>query len=94
VVEREKTERAIVIPRSAMQFDQAGRYVLVVSGDNEVERRRIEIGQEIGPEVVVADGLKEGDRIITEGIQRVRPGIKVQPTEAEPPSVEQGGKAQ
>ena len=94
VVEREQTQKAIVIPRSAMQFDQAGRYVLVVSGDNEVERRRIGIGQEMGPEVIVKEGLEEGDRIITDGIQRVRPGIKVQPTEAEPPSVEQGGKAQ
>ncbi len=88
VVEREQTERAIVISRSAMQFDQAGRYVLVVTGDNEVERRRIEVGQEFGPEVVVTNGLKEGDRIIIHGIQRVRPGIKVQPTEAEPTKAE------
>jgi membrane fusion protein, multidrug efflux system len=89
-LEQEKPESALVIPRSAMQIDQAGRYVLVVDAENKVELRRISTGQERGGEIVVTEGLKEGERIITQGIQKVRPGIEVQPTEEAPGPV-QGG---
>lgn len=84
IAERAETETALVVPRSAVQIDQAGRYVLVVDGEDSVERRRVEIGQEQGAEVVVQSGLKDGERIIIEGIQKVRPGQRVRPTEAEP----------
>ena len=89
-LENEKPESALVIPRSAMQIDQAGRYVLVVDAEDKVELRRISTGQERGGEIVVTEGLKEGERIITQGIQKVRPGIEVQPSEAAPGLV-QGG---
>lgn len=84
IAESSKTNIGLIVPRSAVQIDQAGRYVLVVDGENKVERRRIEIGQEQGAEVIIASGLKEGERIITEGIQKVRPGQTVEPTEADP----------
>ncbi len=84
IAERSETEIGLVVPRSAVQIDQAGRNVLVVDGENTVELRRIEIGQEQGADVVVTNGLKEGERIITEGIQKVRPGQSVAPTEADP----------
>jgi len=83
-LEKEKPESALVIPRSAMQIDQAGRYVLMVDAENKVELRRIATGQEREGEIVVTEGLREGERIITEGIQKVRPGIEVQPAEAIP----------
>jgi membrane fusion protein (multidrug efflux system) len=83
IAERAESETGLVVPRSAVQIDQAGRYVLVVDGENTVERRRVEIDQEQGAEVVVESGLKEGERIIIEGIQKVRPGQRVAPTEAE-----------
>ncbi len=84
IAERSETESGLVVPRSAVQIDQAGRYVLVVDGENTVERRRVETGQEQGPELVIESGLKAEERVITEGIQKVRPGQKVEPTEAEP----------
>jgi membrane fusion protein, multidrug efflux system len=83
-LEKEQPVSALVIPRSAVQIDQAGRYVLVVDAENEVELRRIATGQEREGEIVVTEGLKEGERIITQGIQKVRPGIEVQPAEGTP----------
>ncbi len=79
-VEQEKPQEALVIPQSAMQTDQAGSYVLLVNAQDQAEQRRIEVGQSYGPSVVVTSGLKAGDRVIVEGIQKVRPGEKVQAT--------------
>jgi membrane fusion protein, multidrug efflux system len=87
-VERKAPVSAIVISRSAMQIDQSGRFVLVVTGDNKVEVRRITTGQDFGANIVVTGGLNDGDRVIIEGIQRARPGEPVTPTEAEPVNAE------
>ena len=72
---------ALVIPESAVQLDQAGTYVLVVDSANKVALRRFRIASERGGSIVVADGLRAGERIIVEGVQKVRPGIVVAPTE-------------
>jgi len=49
-------------------------YVLVVGADKKVEQRRVTTGAEQGRDIVVTDGLKEGEQVIVEGIQKVRPG--------------------
>ena len=67
-------QSALVIPQSAVQLDQAGRYVLVVDAAKKVELRRVTTGPERGREVVAAEGLKEGELVIVEGVQKVRPG--------------------
>jgi membrane fusion protein (multidrug efflux system) len=77
-VEREKPEERLVVPQAALQIDQAGSYVLVVNAQDQVEQQRIEAGQSYGADVVAQSGLKAGDRVIVEGIQKVRPGQKVQ----------------
>ena len=74
ITERGAPKSALVIPQSAVQLDQAGRYVLVVNPDKKVEQRRITTGAERGREVVVTEGLKAGELVIVEGIQKVRPG--------------------
>jgi membrane fusion protein (multidrug efflux system) len=79
-------EQAILIPQSAIQIDQQGVYVMVVDADNKAQVRRIETGQGKGSEIVVTKGLKEGEQVITQGIQKVRPGQAVKaapPTEAD-----------
>jgi membrane fusion protein (multidrug efflux system) len=73
-VERGAPQAALVIPQSAILIDQAGRYVLVVNPDKKVEQRRVTTGVEQGRDVVVSGGLKEGELVIVEGIQKVRPG--------------------
>jgi membrane fusion protein, multidrug efflux system len=70
---------ALGIPRRAVLSDQQGDYVYVVGADNKAEVRRITLGQSTPTTAVVAAGLKEGETVIAEGIQRVRPGLVVSP---------------
>lgn len=76
-VQTGQTESRITIPLRAAQFDQGGRFVLVVDGDSEVSVRRIATGITVGERIVVKEGLVAGERIIVEGMQRVRPGMIV-----------------
>jgi membrane fusion protein, multidrug efflux system len=73
-VERGAPKSVLVVPQAAVLVDQAGRYVLVVDESKKVELRRVATGSEQGADVVVTSGLKKGELIITEGIQKVRPG--------------------
>ena len=81
VAEVGKSDKALLVPQQALQVDQAGVFVLVVDKDNKVEVRRVEVGESRGARIVVTKGLSEGERVVTEGIQKVRPGQVVQPTE-------------
>jgi membrane fusion protein, multidrug efflux system len=75
---------ALVIPQGAVQVDQAGPYVLVVGADNKAEQRRVTLGADQGTNVVVQSGLKQSEKIIVSGIQKVRPGMQVAANEAQP----------
>ncbi|MBV8575456.1 MAG: efflux RND transporter periplasmic adaptor subunit [Acetobacteraceae bacterium] len=72
------------VPRAAVLSDQQGNYVFVVNSQNRVEQRRIQLGQSTPETAVITSGLKEGEMVIAEGIQRVRPGIQVTPGPAYP----------
>jgi membrane fusion protein, multidrug efflux system len=74
VVEAGTPQRALVVPQSALQLDQAGRYVMLVDDDKKVEERRVTAGAEEGRDIVITAGLKEGELVIVEGVQKVRPG--------------------
>jgi membrane fusion protein, multidrug efflux system len=76
---------ALGIPRKSVLSDQQGDYVYVVGVDNKVEQRRVQLGQSTPTIAVVAGGLKDGEMVVTDGIQRVRPGIEVSPGPASPP---------
>jgi membrane fusion protein (multidrug efflux system) len=92
-VEREKPELRLVIPQSALQVSQAGSYVLVVNAEDQVEQRRIQTGQAFAGDLVVQSGLEAGDRVIVEGIQKARPGEKVQVSVLPPSSTAAGAEA-
>jgi membrane fusion protein (multidrug efflux system) len=83
-VERGEPERVLTVPQASLQLDQAGPYVLVVGGDSKVEARRVTLGAPDGAQVVVQSGLQTGDKVIVDGIQKVRPGMVVAATEAPP----------
>jgi membrane fusion protein (multidrug efflux system) len=85
-VESGQPVTALVVPQGAVPVDQAGPYVLVVGPDNKVEQRRVALGAVAGTNVVVQSGLKQGERIIVGGIQKVRPGMQVAAKEAPPAS--------
>ncbi len=76
---------ALLIPQAAVQRDQKGDFVLVVASDGTVTQRHVVLGQQVAPDVVVEEGLQEGEMVITEGLQKVRPGAKVEAVQASDP---------
>ena len=71
---------SLVIPQAAVIETQAGRSVYVVGSDNKVERRPIRTGATFKESVVVVEGLKAGEKVVAEGVQKVREGAVVEPT--------------
>lgn len=67
----------VLIPQAALQRDQRGEFVLVVNDKQMVEQRYITTGNNVGSAVIVKEGLREGESVIVEGLQRVRPGVAV-----------------
>ena len=76
-IEDREPARVLTVPQQAVQRDQAGSFVLVVGADSTVELRRVQIARTSQGLAVVADGLAEGENVIVEGINKVRPGIAV-----------------
>ncbi len=84
ILEVGDAEDALVIPQAAVQEDQTGRFVLVVDQADKVEPRPVDLGQRKGIFWVVEEGLAEGERVIYQGVQKVRPGMTVAPVERVP----------
>ncbi len=80
VIHERKEEPRLVIPQAALQVDQSGYYALVVTDQHKVEQRRVQTGPNLGTDVVVTSGVREGENVIVDGIQKVRPGQVVQET--------------
>ncbi len=88
--ERSSTYR-LLVPQAAVQSDQVGPFVFTVDGDKKAQIRRIKVGNEFGTDLIVTDGLSEGESVISEGIQKVAPGSRVNPVAALPQG--EGGPA-
>jgi membrane fusion protein, multidrug efflux system len=69
---------AIVVPAQAVQPGQQGSFVFVVKADLSVESRKVEPGRRLEREVIIDKGLAAGERIVTDGQLRLRPGTKVE----------------
>jgi len=82
LMEGAKPSPAIVVPQQALQFDQTGYFVLTVDAENKVKVQPVGIGGGYETDVTITSGLKVGDRVITDGVQKVRPGQVVAPAEA------------
>ena len=89
LLQQDKPEMGITIPQAALQIDQQGVYVLVVDDEGKAQVRRIQTGAPQGASIAVKQGLAEGELVIVEGIQKVRPG---QPVSAAPPRQAEGTK--
>ncbi len=92
IIEDARPVQALTIPRAAVLSDQAGDYVYVVDGQNKVMQQRIRLGQSTPLSAVVADGLREGDSVVVEGVQRIRPGQVVTPEPASAPPSAAGAR--
>jgi membrane fusion protein, multidrug efflux system len=83
---------AILIPQRAVQELQGTYNVFVVGNDSIAQIRAIKPGNRVGSDWVITDGLEPADRIVVEGLQKVRDGVKVRPTAAKaaPPDTTAG----
>jgi membrane fusion protein (multidrug efflux system) len=72
----------MVLPREAVITDQLGDYVLVVGPNDVVVRRNVTLGTQTADSVQILQGVTAGDKIITVGIQRIHPGVTVNPQPA------------
>jgi RND family efflux transporter MFP subunit len=72
-------EQALLVPQRAVSELQGNYQVAVVGADNKVEIRTVKVGDRVGPQWIIEDGLKPGEQVVAEGTQKVRPNIRVSP---------------
>lgn len=85
-VEEGVTDRALLVPQRAVLRTPRGEpMAYVVSAEGVVEQRVLRASRTVGTDWLVTDGLAPGDRVVIEGLQRVRPGARVQASEAPSP---------
>jgi RND family efflux transporter MFP subunit len=70
---------ALLVRGDAISFDQQGAYLLVVNAHDVVERRGVKTGTQVGEMMVIEEGVKPDDRVITEGVLQAIPGREVRP---------------
>jgi membrane fusion protein (multidrug efflux system) len=82
--ESEVVKNALLVPQRAVQELQGTYTVVTVTPENKVETRKVKPGQKVGSNWIIEDGLKNGDVVVAEGIQRLRDGMTVVPKPAAP----------
>ena len=94
VVKEGTNERAILIPQQAVSHDPKGNPIaLIIDAEGKIQQRRLTLDRAIGDKWLVSSGLASGDRVIVEGMQKVRPGAsaKVIPFDAARKAYEEPG---
>ena len=81
---------SLLISEQALGSDQGQKFVYVVNGRNEVTYRRVEIGMLQDGLRVIQKGLAANERVVVRGLQRIRPGIKIEPKMAAEMSAQAG----
>ncbi|MGY3895364.1 efflux RND transporter periplasmic adaptor subunit [Aeromonas enterica] len=79
--EGERAEGLLVPQTAVTRTPKGGATVMVVTADNKVELREVQLSRIVGSDWVVESGLKTGERVIVAGLQKVKPGVVVTPTE-------------
>jgi membrane fusion protein (multidrug efflux system) len=88
-------ENALLVPQKAVTQMQSANVVYVVGADNKVALRSVTLAERVGSDYIITDGVKAGERVIVEGIQKARPGSIVNASEqavsSESDAVKKGG---
>lgn len=79
--EGERAEGLLVPQTAVTRTPKGGATVMVVTAGNKVELREVQLSRIVGSDWVVESGLKTGERVIVAGLQKVKPGVVVAPTE-------------
>ncbi|NLP63520.1 efflux RND transporter periplasmic adaptor subunit [Paraburkholderia sacchari] len=77
-------ENAVLVPAPAVQNGAPGDYVYLVNADNTVSVHKVTLGPGDGKHTVIVAGLAAGQRVVTDGLDRLNDGAKIQPSEAKP----------
>jgi RND family efflux transporter MFP subunit len=80
---------ALLVPQRSVTELQGGYQVAIVDGESKVSIRTVKVGDRVGTQWIIAEGLKQGERVVAEGVQKVRPGMQVNP---QPFAVESKGR--
>ena len=75
--------KTLLVTERAIGTDQGQKYVYVVAKDNKIAYRRVTLGLVFDGLQAIEEGLKPGDRVVVNGLQRVRPGIEVKPEQVD-----------
>ncbi len=78
-IQTEILKGALLVPQAAVNEVQGSYQVAVLGNANKADVRPVKVGQKVGTQWVITDGLEPGDQVIVQGIQKVRPGVTVQP---------------
>ena len=82
---------ALLAPQQSITFDYTGKpYAMRINDDDTVEQRFIELGRAVGDQWLVLSGLEAGDRVVVEGLQKIRSGNQVTTVPVEPRERAQG----
>jgi membrane fusion protein (multidrug efflux system) len=93
ILEEGVRKEAILVPQQGITHDAAGKATALVLGrDQKVELRELTVNRAIGDQWLVDSGLKAGDRVIVDGLQRVKPGMTAQIMAPVPPGAAQPGE--
>jgi membrane fusion protein (multidrug efflux system) len=93
-VRNAQPEERAMVSVAAVQTDQSGHYVLTVTPDGTVHQQPVTLGRQIAQDFIVTKGLSAGDRVIVEGVQKVRPGEQVNAQSAPAPMPTAGDATQ
>jgi membrane fusion protein (multidrug efflux system) len=85
--------QVLAIPRIAVLSDQQGYFVYVVTPDSKAEQRRVTLGQSSPQQATITSGLHEGETVIVDGLQKVRPGAPVKASPFAAPAAAGGDAA-
>jgi RND family efflux transporter MFP subunit len=84
-------KNALLIPQAAVIEVQSMYQVVVVTPDNKASFRPVKVGERVGPNWVISEGLKPGEKVIVEGFMKVREGVPVSPKPYRPAAAVEGG---
>ena len=85
-VKNNAAAKSTIIPYKAVT-EQLGEFFVYVVGDsNKVSQRKVQLGKQIGANVIVKEGLKEGDKIAVEGVQNLKEGSVITTAPPKPPA--------
>jgi membrane fusion protein (multidrug efflux system) len=80
------------IPQRAVLLNPSGATVLTVAQGDTIAPRPVKLGEQRGDKWIVLEGLKDGDRIVVDGIQKVQPGVHVRVIDADQPAAADAAK--